>query len=75
VIECKGIKGRVNEGDELEVDLGRGRIKNLTTGEDIDFFPFPEFMLEIIDAGGLYSLIRKKSAQGDVPLYARVPME
>jgi 3-isopropylmalate/(R)-2-methylmalate dehydratase small subunit len=75
VIECKGIKGRVNEGDELEVDLGRGRIKNLTTGEDIDFSPFPEFMLEIIDAGGLYSLIRKKLAQGDVPLYARMPME
>jgi 3-isopropylmalate/(R)-2-methylmalate dehydratase small subunit len=73
VIEFRGIKNKVKEGDELEVDLKEGIIKNLSTGKEIKFSPFPDFMLEIIDAGGLYPLIRKKLAEGDVPLYARVP--
>ena len=34
IIEFKGIKKNVKEGDELEVDLHAGEIKNLTTEED-----------------------------------------
>ena len=33
IIEYKGIKQKVKEGDELEVDLHAGKIKNLTTGK------------------------------------------
>jgi 3-isopropylmalate/(R)-2-methylmalate dehydratase small subunit len=73
VIECPGVQSKIKEGEKLEIDLGAGRIKNLTSGEEIHFPPYPDFMLEIIDAGGIYPLIRKKLAEGDVPLYARVP--
>ena len=73
VIECPGIGSKVKEGNELELDLGTGMIRNLTTGEEIGFSPYPDFMLEIIDAGGLYPLIRDRLSEGDVPLYARVP--
>ena len=72
IIECEGIKKKVKEGDELEVDLGLGIIRNMTSGEEIKFAPFPDFLLEILDAGGLYPLIRKKLAEGDVPMYAQV---
>jgi 3-isopropylmalate dehydratase small subunit len=73
VVECRGIKAGVKEGDELEVDLGGGIIKNLSTGETLRFPPFPDFLLEIIEAGGLYALIREKLSKGELPLYARVP--
>ena len=72
VVECPGIRDKIKEGDELELDLAAGRIRNLTSGEEIGFSPYPDFLLEIIDAGGLYPLIRNKLAKGDVPLYARV---
>jgi 3-isopropylmalate/(R)-2-methylmalate dehydratase small subunit len=71
VIELPGIRSKVNQGDELEVNLNSGIVKNLTTGETMKFDPYPDFLLEIIEAGGLYPLLREKLAKGDVPLYAR----
>ncbi len=73
VIELPGIKSQVKQGDELEVDLKTGTVQNLTTGSTIRFAPYPDFLLEIIGAGGLYPLLREKLAKGDVPLYARIP--
>jgi 3-isopropylmalate/(R)-2-methylmalate dehydratase small subunit len=72
VIECQGIKDIVKGGDEITVDLRSGMIDNISTGKTISFPPYPDFMMEIIDAGGLYPLIRHKLAEGDVPIYARV---
>ncbi|HTY82282.1 MAG TPA: 3-isopropylmalate dehydratase, partial [Dehalococcoidales bacterium] len=54
VIELPGIKSKVKQGDELEVNLKAGTMKNLTTGESMIFSPYPDFLLEIIEAGGLY---------------------
>jgi 3-isopropylmalate dehydratase small subunit len=73
VIELLGIKSKVSQGDELEVDLKAGTVKNLTTGETLKFAPYPDFLLEIIEAGGLYPLLREKLAKGDIPMYAQVP--
>jgi 3-isopropylmalate/(R)-2-methylmalate dehydratase small subunit len=73
VIELPGVKSQVSQGDELEVDLRAGTVKNLTTGKTMQFAPYPDFLLEIIEAGGLYPLLREKLAKGDVPMYARVP--
>lgn len=73
IIELPGIKEKVNQGDELEVDLKTGTIENLTTGETMKFKPYRKFLLEIIEAGGLYPLLREKLLKGEVPLYAQVP--
>lgn len=58
VIECRGITALVRQGDEIEVYLGSGNIKNLTTGVEMQFAPFPDFMLQILAAGGLYQKYR-----------------
>ncbi len=71
VIEYKGIKSKVKGGDELEVNLSSGLIKNLTTGEELHFSPYPDFMLEIVNAGGIYPLLKKMLTGGDVPIYLR----
>ena len=57
VIECD--TGKIDEGDQLEVYLEEGRIKNLTKGEELTFAPIPGFMLRILQEGGLSAHIRK----------------
>lgn len=43
----------ISEGDEISVDMNAGTITNKTTNKSYDFIPIPEFMQELIDAGGL----------------------
>jgi len=49
---------KVEDGDELEVDLEAGVVRNLTKGEEYKFSPFPDFALEIMRAGGLLEYLR-----------------
>ena len=66
IIEYEGIKQMVKEGDALEVDLHAGEIKNLTTKKTMKFMPLPDFLLDIIESGGLESYITKQIAEGKV---------
>ena len=66
IIEYKGIKQKVKEGDKLEADLYVGTIKNLTSGETLKFIPFPAFLLEILEIGGIDSYTDKLVAEGKV---------
>jgi 3-isopropylmalate/(R)-2-methylmalate dehydratase small subunit len=66
IIEYKGIKQNVKEGDELEVDLHAGTIKNLTTGKSLKFTPFPDFLQEILELGGIRAYTDKLIAEGKV---------
>jgi 3-isopropylmalate/(R)-2-methylmalate dehydratase small subunit len=50
---------RIGEGDELEVDLEQGYIKDLTNGEELKFEPLPPVMIKILNDGGLVSHIQK----------------
>jgi 3-isopropylmalate/(R)-2-methylmalate dehydratase small subunit len=47
-----GITALAHEGDELEVNLRSGLIRNLTTGESLQGAPIPERMAEVLAAGG-----------------------
>jgi len=49
----------INDGDELEVELETGKIKNLTNGAELHFSPMPEIMLRILNEGGLIPYIKK----------------
>jgi 3-isopropylmalate/(R)-2-methylmalate dehydratase small subunit len=49
----------INDGDELEVDLGKGTVKDITTGQQLTFGKLPEVMLKILDEGGLLPYIQK----------------
>jgi 3-isopropylmalate/(R)-2-methylmalate dehydratase small subunit len=64
-IECKGISKKVSNGDELEIDVSSGKIKNLTKKEEYSFVPVPKFAMDIINSGGLMNYIKKnKQGQG-----------
>ena len=49
----------LNEGDELEIDLEAGHIRNLTTGAALDAPPLPPVMRRIIEDGGMVEHIKK----------------
>ena len=66
VVVCKGIKKKVKEGDELEVDLTAGTINNPTTGGVLRFKPVPDFLMEIVEANGLYPYMEKQIKEGKV---------
>ena len=49
----------INDGDELEVDLAAGTIRDLTNGRQLTFGKIPEVMLRILAEGGLIPYIKK----------------
>ena len=53
------VSDKINDGDELEVDLGAGTVKDLTNGAGLTFGKIPGVMLTILDEGGLIPYIQK----------------
>lgn len=56
-IECD--TDLINAGDELELDLKNGVIKNLTKNSEITFTPLPDVMIKLLEDGGLVEHIKK----------------
>ncbi|HKV86985.1 MAG TPA: 3-isopropylmalate dehydratase small subunit [Candidatus Dormibacteraeota bacterium] len=50
----------VEDGDELEVDLEHGIVRNFTKGDEYRCEPFPAFMNELLNMGGLVPWVRKQ---------------
>jgi len=49
----------INDGDNLEVDLESGTIRDITNGSQLTFAKIPDIMLRILDEGGLLPYIQK----------------
>ena len=49
----------IDVGDEIEIDMTRGAIENLTKETHLQFNRFPDVMLRILDEGGLLPYIKK----------------
>lgn len=50
---------QIDDGDELEVDLTAGIVRDITNGRQLTFSKIPEVMLRILDEGGLVPYIQK----------------
>ncbi len=50
---------KIDDGDELEVDLAAGTVADITNGNRLTFGKIPEVMLHILDEGGLIPYIKK----------------
>jgi len=62
ILICEGITSKVRKGDDLEVDLSQGEIRNLTTGARLKFAPLPDALMEILKMGGYIPYTKKKMA-------------
>ncbi len=63
ILECSDAVDATSKGDKVVVDTDTGEIRNLTTGQSFMAEPFPPFIAEIIQAGGLIERTRAKLAQ------------
>jgi len=61
ILESEEAAEEIKEGDEIEVNLTSGEIKDLTSGKTYQAQPFPAFMQELIEAGGLINYLKKKA--------------
>ena len=52
--------GLIENGHELEVDVHKGVITNVTTGAQITSQPVPESMLELLEKGGLVPYVKSR---------------
>jgi 3-isopropylmalate/(R)-2-methylmalate dehydratase small subunit len=59
IIESEEAVNGIDAGDEVSVDFNTGTIKNITKGTEFKGQPFPDFIQEIISAGGLMKQISK----------------
>ena len=60
ILECPEAAEAVNAGDIISVDTATGVIVDETTGETFEAKPFPEFIQNIIEKGGLLPYIKEK---------------
>lgn len=63
IIECPEAVFDAEDDNIIEVDAKEGIIINKTKGKSYKTNPFPEFMQQIIDAGGLVEYVKKKKEQ------------
>jgi 3-isopropylmalate/(R)-2-methylmalate dehydratase small subunit len=62
IFELKEVD-EIDEGDTLKIDMSTGEIINLTKDKRYKFTPIPDFMQQLIDAGGLIEFAKKEIAQ------------
>ncbi len=60
LLECDEAVEKTEAGDNLEIDLAKGEIKNLSNGKEFKAKPYPDFMAGIISAGGLIEYTKKR---------------
>ena len=62
ILACEEGASKIDEGDQIEVDLAAGTITNLTKNESYKSQPFPGFMQQIIAAGGLMKYVMARQS-------------
>ncbi|HDQ06813.1 MAG TPA: 3-isopropylmalate dehydratase small subunit [Candidatus Bathyarchaeota archaeon] len=60
VLVCTGVSGTVGEGDMLVVELQTGKVEDKTNGSVLQAIKLPEFIMEILDDGGLIEHLKRR---------------
>ena len=60
ILECAEAAKGIKNGDTVEVDFTTGSIRDVTTGKEYKAQPFPAFIQDIIESGGLIEAVKNK---------------
>ena len=63
-IECPSVYDEAQEGDIIEADLVEGTLVNTRTGTTHTVAPYPQFLLDILNAGGAVPYTKGRLEQG-----------
>ncbi|WP_195542670.1 3-isopropylmalate dehydratase small subunit [Massiliimalia timonensis] len=59
ILECEEAADKIDTGNEVAIDFDTGVITNLTKDETYQAEPFPDFIKDIINKGGLLNSLKK----------------
>ena len=59
ILECEAAAEEIQPGDEVAIDFDTGVISDLTTGKTYQAAPFPAFIQNIIQKGGLLKSLKE----------------
>ena len=60
ILECEQAAQEIQAGNQVKVDFDTGIITDITTGKTYQGEPFPEFIQNIIRAGGLLASLKEE---------------
>ena len=65
VFAVDGISRMIDEGEEMEIIMRPDRVyfKNLTRGGELSALPLPDTMAKVLEAGGVYNLLKQRLAE------------
>jgi 3-isopropylmalate/(R)-2-methylmalate dehydratase small subunit len=61
IVTCPGAAAGTETGDNVEVDVGSGVVRNVTRGLEWTAEPLPDFIMDIVRAGGLVEWVRRRA--------------
>jgi len=64
LLEATGVHALVNDGDEVRVDIEAATLENLTSGQRLQGAPPSQFLLRMLQAGGLIPLLKSGTFPG-----------
>ena len=59
ILECPEAASDISDKDEIDIDFDSGIISNITKNRTYRAEPFPDFIKDIINAGGLLNSLKK----------------
>lgn len=65
ILESAEAAAFLKEGHQVEVNLDKGEIMEISTGQKFFAVPFPPFMQEIMAKGGLINYVREKMTKSE----------
>ena len=60
ILECPAASDGIDDGDQVAIDFDTGVITNVTKGETYQAEPFPDFIKDMIQQGGLMASIKAR---------------
>ena len=60
IVECPQAAQEIQAGDQVDVDFATGLITDQTTGKTYQAAPFPKFIEDIVQSGGLLNSLKDR---------------
>jgi 3-isopropylmalate/(R)-2-methylmalate dehydratase small subunit len=61
-IECNDAYDRIDDGDQMKIEIEQGEIVNLTKNLTLRATPLPDFIVNLLQEGGLVPYLKKQVA-------------
>jgi len=74
-VEAEGANKAFATGDEVQLDMAAGVLRNLTKGTQVTFRPVPPFLMRILEDGGLVPHLKARLGGGQQPPQPQQPQQ